>query len=156
MTAYLMAKEKKDMSEIRDFKARFGSPESFRVYAGCMYRPTAERFTQVANDLKNRRGVSIFACLDAGKVQGIIAVEEAGRKTAVILGIAVDAAFRRNGIGRRLIAGTAARLDLGMLTAETDDDAVCFYRRCGFQTVTFEKTFGHEVCRRYRCTLRLR
>ncbi len=144
------------MSEIRDFKARFGSPESFRVYAGCMYRPTAERFAQVANDLKNRLGVSIFACLDADGVQGIIAVEEAGRQAAVILGIAVDAACRRNGIGRRLIADTAARLDLGVLTAETDDDAVCFYRRCGFQTVAFKKTFGQEVCRRYHCTLRLR
>lgn len=144
------------MSEIRDFKARFGSPKSFRVYAGCMYRPTAERFAQIADDLKNRRGVSIFACLDAGKVQGIISVEEVGRKTAVILGIAVDAAFRRNGIGRRLIAATAVRLELDVLTAETDDDAVCFYRRCGFQTVAFEKNLGHEVCRRYRCTLRLR
>lgn len=144
------------MSEIRDFKERFGSPESFRVYAECMYRPTAERFAQVANDLKNRLGVSIFAYLEADRVQGIIAVEAASRQTAVILGIAVDAACRRNGIGRRLIAETAARLDLGVLTAETDDDAVCFYRRCGFQTVAFEKTFGREACRRYRCTLRLR
>ena len=42
--------------------------------------------------------------------------------------------------------------DIKEFFAETDDDAVMFYRRCGFQTDEFYKTYNTYKAKRYKCT----
>ena len=37
--------------------------------------------------------------------------------------------------------------------AQTDEDAVVFYKKCGFQTTKIEKQYGNDVCIRYDCIL---
>jgi ribosomal protein S18 acetylase RimI-like enzyme len=49
---------------------------------------------------------------------------------AIILHIAVDAAWRGRGIGRSLLLWLAGRV--ASMVAETDGGAVGFYRQCGF------------------------
>jgi hypothetical protein len=53
---------------------------------------------------------------------------------------------------RAMIAAACEQFNLKELAAETDQDAVAFYRRCGFQIDTLgEKYLGVE---RFRCTWR--
>jgi ribosomal protein S18 acetylase RimI-like enzyme len=59
-----------------------------------------------------------------------------------ILDIAVDPAFRRQGLGSLLINEMIARHSPERVIAETDDDAVDFYRKLGFHIAPFQSKWG--------------
>ena len=59
-----------------------------------------------------------------------------------ILDIAVDPVHRGQGIGSLLIRQVIANHLPQQVVAETDDDAVNFYRKVGFNTVPFESQWG--------------
>jgi 8-oxo-dGTP diphosphatase len=71
--------------------------------------------------------------------------------SAVVQHIAVAPAEQRQGLGRSLVEGVAALYELTGLSAETDRDAVDFYRHCGFDVASLGEVYpGTE---RFRCTL---
>ena len=59
---------------------------------------------------------------------------------------------RKNGIGKSMINAIQKRYKM-KIKAETDDDAVEFYRKCGFETETFMKTYNTGEYQRYKCIL---
>lgn len=64
--------------------------------------------------------------------------------------LAVDAMHRDRGLARNLIGEIAAQFPGSRLVAETDLDAVDFYRRCGFEIESLGERYpGVE---RFRCT----
>lgn len=70
---------------------------------------------------------------------------------AVMQHIAVIPAYRNQGIGRRMVRQVWVRFGLHRLTAETDAEAVEFYRRCGFAIASLGEVYpGTE---RFACTL---
>jgi len=71
----------------------------------------------------------------AGRLLGVVGLELTGPDAATIRHLAVVTDQRRRAIERQLLAGIARRYTLRDLAAETDRDAVGFYRRCGF-TIT--------------------
>jgi ribosomal protein S18 acetylase RimI-like enzyme len=58
--------------------------------------------------------------------------ERLDSQTIGIRSIAVDPSSRHRGLGRALLDALAEGFDARRVVAETDDDAVGFYRRCGF------------------------
>lgn len=77
--------------------------------------------------------------------------DEAGKW--VLRAIAVKAAYRRVGVGRRLVQEAIARSDATVIHAETDNDAVDFYSRLGFSITSLgEKYPGVE---RFACSWRV-
>jgi N-acetylglutamate synthase-like GNAT family acetyltransferase len=93
---------------------------------------------------------SLFGYLDEGAVIGCIGLEPLSASVARIRGIAVARRRRGRGIGRSLITDAQRRAD-ATLIAETDADAVDFYRGCGFDVESIgEQYAGVE---RFRCTL---
>ena len=64
---------------------------------------------------------------------GIVRLDSSDRSRCIITHIAVHLEWRGVGTGRRLIAFVRDDLRFGQLEAETDDDAVGFYRSCGFE-----------------------
>jgi ribosomal protein S18 acetylase RimI-like enzyme len=83
---------------------------------------------------------AILACAGAEKLRD---------GTIGIRSIAVAAASRNRGLGRTLIDALAERACAKRVVAETDDDAVGFYRRCGFAVENAPPKFGRA---RYWCT----
>jgi len=70
--------------------------------------------------------------------------------SAVVQHIAVAPAAQRQGLGRSLIDSVAALYELTSLSAETDRDAVDFYRHCGFDATSLGEIYpGTE---RFLCT----
>jgi ribosomal protein S18 acetylase RimI-like enzyme len=67
-----------------------------------------------------------------------------------ILNIAVSEKERNHGIGRNMI-DAVAKTHIMAIEAETDDDAVGFYRKCGFEASAIQK----YNTRRWVCTLRM-
>lgn len=83
---------------------------------------------------------------------GIIGLEFNTPNTAVIHHIVVHPQWRRLGIGHAMIEAARQNFRLKELVAETDKDAVDFYRRCGFAVQSLgEKYPGTE---RFRCVLK--
>jgi ribosomal protein S18 acetylase RimI-like enzyme len=84
----------------------------------------------------------------AGDVVACAGAEPAAGRTIGIRPIAVAPAWRNQGLARALIDALAERGDAKRVVAETDDDAVDFYRRCGFSIEDAQPKFGRA---RYWC-----
>lgn len=138
---------------INSVKNQFITQEVFNVYSDCMYMPTWEKFYERATELINDISVSIFAFSENNCIIGLIVIKQYCDKTAEIKGIAVNSFYRKQGIGKQLIQYAFDNLQFTMLFAETDDDAISFYRRCGFETKEFYKNFGNGNYKRYKCVL---
>lgn len=94
-------------------------------------------------------GLRLFASYRDGKLVGVIGIDAPAEDVEVITQIAVARASRQMGIGRAMIDDAMRDLSFRVLQAETDDDAVGFYRSCGFQVRSLgEKYPGVE---RYLC-----
>ncbi len=79
---------------------------------------------------------------------GIIGIE-ISNKNGIIKHIAVSKENQMQGIGKQLIIHVANYFLLKHLTAETDDDSLKFYKKCGFQCRPCEGQHGQ----RYHCVL---
>ena len=73
--------------------------------------------------------------VEGGTILGICGFEVHSDKLEIHL-IAVDQALHKQGTGRAMIAALQTKYRL-LIEAETDDDALGFYRRCGFETTRF-------------------
>lgn len=120
------------------------SDEAFAVYRACMYRPDREKYVCA---LRERRP---FVCVQEGRAVGVALVGETGE----LAGIAVAEDRRRRGVGRFLVEAILREGGFSALQAETDADAVGFYRKCGFETERFVRTFPDGEAERFRCVRR--
>ena len=132
---------------IREIRNEMRSPEAYEIYSACMYRPTPEKYAAAVRDYLSDSGTHCFGTYCSGELLGILVV-----RGGEILGIAVRNDARCKGVGRSLIAH--AKSMHPRLTAETDDDAIGFYRSCSFACQPFERTFPDGTALRWRCELK--
>ena len=114
---------------------------------------TDEKLNNILETVYKQGDSKLYIFIDSdGSALGIIGVKgEEG--SAEILHIAVAENKRNCGIGRSMIDELLMLENLTELTAETDRDAVEFYRRCGFEIQSLgEKYPGVE---RFHCRLLL-
>lgn len=137
------------------------SEEAFSIYAPCMYQPTYEDYKAQMEKFLSDPSVKIFVCDMDGEKAGILVLKEIeaaeGSETgaeAEILGIAVRKDLRGKGIGKEMVCQVMETEHLKKITAQTDDDAIGFYRKSGFEAerVVIEYPNGSVV--RYNCTRR--
>ena len=84
---------------------------------------------------------------------GVIVVSFIERQKIEIIGIAVDTSVRGKGVGSYMINQVINNYGLLSVYAETDNDAVGFYRNNGFNIVEFSEIYGDETVVRYKCEL---
>ena len=128
------------------------SKEAFSIYAPCMYQPTFEDFVVQMEEYISDSSVKIFVCENEGEKAGILVLKEDGSE-AEIQGIAVRNDQRKKGLGRDMVYQVMEAEHLKRITAQTDDDAIGFYRNSGFEAerVVIEYSDGTAV--RYNCVL---
>lgn len=126
----------------------------YDIYKYCMFMPTKEKFNKKADDFLADKSIKFFACLQQDVIKGVISVSFTEQEKAEILGIAVDISARNKGVGSYMINQLANDYGLTFVLALTDDDAVEFYRKCGFEVTKFTKTHHDgETVVHYRCEL---
>ncbi len=140
---------KTELCENRDWLL---SEEAFSIYASCMYRPTYEAYRAQMEDYLRDSSVNVYTYEQQGRIAGML-VLMLSKTDAEIVGIAVSENARRKGIGKRLIRSVMASENLESVKAQTDDDSIAFYRKCGFseQKTVVEYPDGSSV--RYNCVL---
>ena len=128
------------------------SEEAFLLYASCMYQPRYENFKKQMEDLINDPSVRVYVCKSRGEKTGMMVLKFSD-SGAEIIGIAVPEKFRRRGIGRNLIQFAMESEDVKWIEAQTDDDSVGFYRKCGFTEERIVVDYPDGSVVRYNCVL---
>ena len=128
------------------------SEEAFSIYASCMYHPTYDEYKTQMEDYLLDSSVKVFVSENRGRKTGIM-VLKLSEAAAEIIGIAVSDNARRKGIGKQLIQRVMKSENLESVKAQTDDDSIGFYRKCGFseERIVIEYSDGSVV--RYNCVL---
>lgn len=141
--------ELQKITAIVDVKANLFDSEVLALIKPSVYNPTPERLKRRAEKYTADKKINVYACKTGGAYAGIV-VFKTGKIAAEILDIAVKPEYQKHGIGRKLIEFIFNQFPVNTITAETDDDAVGFYQKCGFTV-----TLGIEVCgtKRYFCKL---
>lgn len=142
------------MYDIQNIKSQFNNDDIFHIFSMCMYMPTWEKFIMKANEYMSNEAVSILGYFIESKIIGVIVIIELNNKTFEIKGIAVDSEYRKQGIGKHLIQYVCDNFPVSFLTAETDEDAIHFYRQCGFESEQFTRMGENGEYIRYKCVLR--
>ena len=127
--------------------------QTYEIYKHCMFMPTEEKFNNKVDLFLNDNSVKIFACFEQDKLLGIMVVSFIEQRKIEIIGIAVDVSARGKGIGSYMINQVVNNYGLLSVYAETDNDAVGFYRNNNFSVVQFSETYGNETVVRYKCEL---
>lgn len=141
------------MGRIIDIRDKLVSREVFEIYSACMYIPTWEKYCERANEFISDSLVSILGFSDENNIIGVIVIKQEETLKAEIKGIAVNPLYRKQGIAKQLVWHAFENLQLSALFAETDNDAIGFYRNCGFQIDSFVKQFDDGDFQRYKCVL---
>ena len=128
------------------------SEEAYLLYASCMYQPKYEDFRNEMESLLNDHSVRVYVCEDRGKKTGIMVLKFSD-SSAEIIGIATSKKLRRQGIGRHLIQFVMESERLERINAQTDDDSVGFYRKCGFSEERIVVDYPDGSVVRYNCVL---
>ncbi|MBE5975649.1 GNAT family N-acetyltransferase [Lacrimispora xylanisolvens] len=117
------------------------------------YLPTEEKLNHLAEMYESDANVFSFACNVNGITCGVIILKRLIKDEFEILSIATSPTVRNKGIASKLISFSIKALKCSILKAETDDDAIGFYRKYGFQLVSSEEKYPGTI--RYLCTLKL-
>ena len=125
----------------------------YEIYKHCMFMPTEEKFNNKVDLFLNDIFVKIFACYEQDKIMGIMVVTFKEQKKIEIIGIAVDVSARGKGIGSYMINQVINNYGLLSVYAETDNDAVGFYLKNGFNIMEFSESYDGETVIRYKCEL---
>jgi len=115
---------------IKNIKDILCTQEIYNIYSACMFNPTFDKFKLKTAQMQNDSSVCVYGYFLNDKIIGVISTQETD-KTVEIIGIAVDTKERHSGIGTKLIDYLKDKSQKP-ITAETDIDAVIFYKKCGF------------------------
>lgn len=133
--------------EILDVKPIILDENLLSILSPSIFNPTPERLRSRAESYINNGNAYIFAYRENDKYLGIIVIE-IHADSATILDIAVETAHRSKKIGSRLIDFVFKEFGVTHIYAETDDDAIGFYKKYGFIVL---KTFIKFDTMRYKC-----
>lgn len=137
------------ITAVADVKASLFNPEVLTLLKPSVFNPTPERLKDRAEKYSADKNTFVYACkIDSVYAGNVVLKTE--NDTAEILDIAVKPEYRKHGIGKSLIDFIFTQFSIDNITAETDGEAVGFYKKCGFAV-----TPVGEFCdtKRYFCKL---
>ena len=118
------------------------------LLAPSVYNPTPERLQARAEKYSGDPDIRVCAYKEY-EYKGIVAFSMEDN-IATILDIAVSSDFRGQGIGSRLVNYIKDKMNPKKIIAETDDDAVLFYKKYGFEATPIKTDYDSN---RYSCIL---
>ena len=133
--------------DIIDVKESLCNKSVYSLLAPSVFNPTPERLLSRAEKYQADDTVKVYAYSENGEYKGIIAFK-IKEQTAEILGIAVNPEYQGKGIGSRLINYIFSKFAVNKVTAETDDDAIGFYKKYGFAVADINNKYDTK---RYVC-----
>lgn len=132
---------------ICDIKEIITGSDILKLLAPSVFNPTEERLLNRAKKYQEDENTNIYAYKDNGEHKGIV-IFKIANNSATILDIAVKPDYQGQGIGSKLIDFIFNSFNVNNITAETDDDAIGFYKKYGFTVANTKVEFDTK---RYVC-----
>lgn len=140
------------MESIENVKDCLDNSALLDILAECVFKPSLERLKSRAEKYMKNPKTRIHAIKQNGIYIGIIVLDIRNPKQIEILDFAVRKELQNNGTGRKLIQFCVETFKPDTILAETDDDAVGFYRKVGFSVLPLGDKYNTGI-NRYLCTL---
>ena len=131
--------------EIQD---RLSDPNIRHVFSYCLFDQSSEGIDKA---LKKYDGEQFFGWIENDELKGVCGYRVLQDKIE-ICHIAVTDNARGCGYGSAMVIALCDKYGMD-IQAETDDDAVDFYKKCGFETTALYKQYGDDKFRRWICVL---
>lgn len=136
-----------NISLICDVKGIITEPNILRLLAPSVYNSTEERLLNRAKKYQEDEETNVYVYKEDNEYNGIV-VFEIVNNSATILDIAVKPEYQGQGTGSKLIDFIFNSFNAQNITAETDDDAIEFYKKYGFIVADTKVEFD---IKRYVC-----
>lgn len=107
-------------------------PAIWILLAMSILNPTMERLDALCAQYHSAPSWTLFGYRLNDMLIGCLGIQVIAADSAAIKHIAVLSSAQRRGVGRHMIEQLQKQYGFHHLKAETDHDAVGFYRRCGF------------------------
>lgn len=141
------------MEQIVEAKSILKNKNLLAVLAESVYNPTEERLISRADKYIINPNTAVYTNKENDTYKGIIVIDISNINAIEILDIAVSASFQKSGIGSSLINHCINMFHPDEIIAETDDDAVEFYKKYGFDILSLGDKYRVGIIR-YQCTLK--
>ena len=138
--------------QLCDVKRHLQKRVFWKLLTSSVYNPTKKRIQRRIAGYERDPHVLALAYMEEKVPVGILILREEGESTYEILDFAVLPFRRREGLGRQMLNACRRQLPMRMILAETDDDAVGFYRKYGFSIQELGDVY-HSGITRYLCRL---
>jgi ribosomal protein S18 acetylase RimI-like enzyme len=140
-------------SSLINLKPQVDDPSVRELLSFCIGFPTPAKLEIICERYRTEEARYLFGFQEEGHVIACLGFRLESLHQAVINCIAVAASHRRQGIGEALLQAVSTQFKLQSLVAETDMEAVGFYKRCGFDVTSLGEVYpGTE---RFRCVRHL-
>ena len=116
----------------QDIKPRIAEPDIGKIISYAAFDGSPESIAKISDEYRTSGALNFHGWVESGKIAGICGFEVHDGKVEIHL-ISVAEDKRRQGIGGAMISALQAMYGLP-IEAETDDEAVGFYRKRGFET----------------------
>lgn len=141
------------LQEVKDYRDIFENKEIRDVIGYAMFNPTRGRIQNVAQSMYAKQQGRFYVAVEGDRIIGIVGFKKIDNIKLQVMHIAVEEDMRGQGIGRKMLEEAALLERVNEIVVETDDDALAFYKRCGFKTKRMpDQGYGID---RYLCTLKL-
>lgn len=131
-----------------NLKERLQEPAVQELLGYSVY-PDPEQLERTLDQYRTLESLELYGLESDGELIGLVGFEMDEEGHLQIRHLSVHPEERGKGFGRGLLLELIERKDPAVLTAETDDEAVDFYRNVGFEVTSLGETYpGTE---RFRC-----
>jgi riboflavin biosynthesis RibT protein len=134
-----------------DIKNILDNPTVRKLMNESAWDKSTEALDKKAAEFRRHENWHLYGWVENDEILGICGVV-IHSDYVEIYNIAVDPSSRKHGVGKAMIKAVNEKYKM-TVKAETDEGAVGFYRKCGFETEAFMKTFNTGEYQRYKCIL---
>lgn len=135
--AITLAYMEKKIPAFRDMKNHMANSAIQKILSYCVFDNSPEGIANKIADYQNHSSWDFYGWVENGEFLGVCGFE-VHPDYVEILHISVADNARHRGIGGAMVTALQEKYGL-RLEAETDDDAVDFYRKCGFGATAIKK-----------------
>ncbi|WP_244862535.1 GNAT family N-acetyltransferase [Paenibacillus sp. J22TS3] len=132
-----------------DVKKQVASPEISQLLEYAVY-PDEEALSKAIQRYEREEDLELYVLKNEDELIGIIGFQIDEERVLTITHLAISPEHRDQGYGRGIILEVLYAKEPERIIAETDEDAVDFYRSIGFEIVSLGR-LAHGV-ERFRCT----
>lgn len=137
------------MYKIVNISGSLSNDLNLKILKESVFEPTKEKLIKRADYYENTNGIVSYGYAYDDVILGLIVLDTKNKDEIVILDIAVKKDTQKRGIGKALLNYVICELEPKILIAETDDDAVGFYKKNKFEIVNLREKYLNNT--RYEC-----